>query len=210
MKTKNGGIFAIIFAALASIGCDQDLGNTSPRKPTITQEIEQNDFKPSTIEDIGKVEVTDSEGKNVPLSSYFGQRNTVLVISRGYVVGYGGGICPYCNAQVQQLASKYSELENLNAQVIVVFPVSDSSDSKHSQELESSALAGLEGMSKLPFPILVDLKLVAVDQLGIRDQLAKPSTYIIDTEGKVRYSYIGRDRADRPTIPVLIKQLKLL
>ena len=59
----------------------------------------------------------------------------------------------------------------------------------------------------VPFPLLYDQDLKAVDQLGIRYQLAKPSTLIFDREGNLRYAYVGKDLSDRPSVKAMLDQL---
>ena len=63
------------------------------------------------------------------------------------------------------------------------------------------------GGSKVPFQILLDEDFKAVDHFGIRGDLAKPATYILDKEGKVRFAYVGTSTADRPSLKALLKQL---
>ena len=59
----------------------------------------------------------------------------------------------------------------------------------------------------IPFPVLLDENFTAVDKLGIRGDLAKPSSYIIDKQGQVRFAYVGATNADRPSVQSLLKQL---
>ena len=47
----------------------------------------------------------------------------------------------------------------------------------------------------------------ACDRLGIRDDLAKPSTYILDTRGNVVYAYVGETSTDRPSVKAVLTQL---
>ena len=51
------------------------------------------------------------------------------------------------------------------------------------------------------------IDLTAVDALGIRADLSKPATYILDKQGEVRFAYVGRDLADRPSVKALLDQL---
>jgi peroxiredoxin len=59
----------------------------------------------------------------------------------------------------------------------------------------------------VPFPVLLDVQLQAVDQLGIRKDLSKPATYIVDRTGEVRYAYVGNHLADRPSVQAVLQQL---
>ena len=58
-----------------------------------------------------------------------------------------------------------------------------------------------------PFPLVLDVELHAVDQLGIRADLSKPATYILDKQGQVRFAYVGSTIADRPSVKSLLDQL---
>jgi peroxiredoxin len=50
----------------------------------------------------------------------------------------------------------------------------------------------------------------AVERLGIRADQAKPSTYILDKQGKVRFAYVGKDTTDRPSVKAMLDQLDKL
>jgi peroxiredoxin len=62
----------------------------------------------------------------------------------------------------------------------------------------------------IPFPVLLDVELRAVDRLGLRHDLSRPATYILDKAGDVRFSYVGKDLSDRPSVKALLKELDLL
>ena len=55
--------------------------------------------------------------------------------------------------------------------------------------------------------VLVDRDCSACDRLGIRADLAKPSTYILDTRGKLVYAYVGVTTSDRPSLKAILAQL---
>jgi peroxiredoxin len=60
------------------------------------------------------------------------------------------------------------------------------------------------------FPVVLDRNLAAVDRLGIRGAKAKPSTYILDRQGRVVYAYVGSGQADRPSVKAVLDQLDKL
>ena len=66
----------------------------------------------------------------------------------------------------------------------------------------------------IEFPVLYNSDTAVVDAYGVYnlrgDNLAAPSTFIIDTEGIVRWSHISRRTSDRPKTSEIIKQLKKL
>ena len=66
----------------------------------------------------------------------------------------------------------------------------------------------------LEFPIMYDPQAEVVKEYGVfnllNDGLATPSTFVIDTQGKIRWKYIGVNISDRPSIRSIIRQLKEL
>ena len=65
------------------------------------------------------------------------------------------------------------------------------------------------------YPILYDLDADVVDAYGVfnlhGNNLPTPSTFIIDTEGNIRWEYIGRSAAsDRAPNSEIITQLQML
>src|SRR2546429_478100 len=57
------------------------------------------------------------------------------------------------------------------------------------------------------FQMLLDKECRACDRLGIRDDLAKPSTYILDRQGNLVYAYVGETSTDRPSVKAILTQL---
>jgi peroxiredoxin len=138
------------------------------------------------------------EGQKVDLQSFKGKKNVVLVITRGYP----GTLCPFCLAQATRLIKNYPEFERRQAEVVVVFP----GPKEHVYEFSRSSQADASA-SKFPFPLVLDEDLKVVDRLGIRGNLAKPSTFILDKEGRVRFAYVGTSTADRPSVKSMLAQL---
>ena len=69
---------------------------------------------------------------------------------------------------------------------------------------------GAGGNKKVPFALLLDQDLKAVELLGIRGDLAKPSTYILDKQGNAVFAFVGESTADRPSVKALLAQLDKL
>jgi len=67
-----------------------------------------------------------------------------------------------------------------------------------------------------PFPIIpdpnlelaADFDVVGVDEFGKRT--IRPATIVVDEHGMIRFSYVGDDSRDRPTIPALLLALDTL
>jgi peroxiredoxin len=140
----------------------------------------------------------DRNGTRVDLKEFRGKKNVVLVVTRGYA----GHFCPYCMSQTSRLISQYSEFAKRDAEVLLVFP----GPKGHLEQFLSGAEENVN-CDPTPFPVLLDEDFAAVDKLGIRGDLAKPSTYILDKQGQVRFAYVGSTYSDRPSVKALLKQL---
>jgi peroxiredoxin Q/BCP len=83
--------------------------------------------------------------------------------------------------------------------------------------ISTDDLAGatsIVGRVGIPFPILYNSDGDVVRAYGVYnllgDSLAAPATFIIDTDGVVRWSHIGRGISDRPKAAKVIRELRRL
>ena len=76
-----------------------------------------------------------------------------------------------------------------------------------SREFLQAARNQTPGEPDRAFRVLVDRECSACDRLGIRADLAKPSTYVLDTHGNVVYAYVGETSTDRPSVKAVLDQL---
>jgi peroxiredoxin len=158
----------------------------------------------STDVPIDELSFVDLNGQEVKVGDYHGKKHVVLVMTRGYT----GQICMFCSTQTSRLLANYADFARRDAEVVVVFPVSDAGEKERVNDLLASAKRELDHpLERVPFPLVLDMRLVAVDRLGIRQQLAKPATYIIDKSGKVRFAYVGTSISDRPSLQSMFDQL---
>ena len=145
----------------------------------------------------------DRNGKEVNLREFQGKKNVVLVVTRGFAKFF----CPFCSAQTSRLVRNHDEFEKRNAKVIVVFPGDTSKVGEFSEIVgEQSGKSPAE----LPLAIVMDEKLAAVNQLSIQGDLAKPSTFILDVDGNVRFAYVGRSASDRPSLKAMFSKLDMI
>jgi len=144
----------------------------------------------------------DTEGRRVSLASYFGKKNIVLVFTEGF----SGMLCPFCKTQTSRLIENYGKLQALDAEVLVVYP----GTRDHVDEfIEAAKKTEKRQVDEVPFPIVLDEEMRAVDFFRIRSHLAHPSTYIIDKKGNVALAYVGKDMsADRPSIKAILAQIE--
>ena len=158
-------------------------------------------------DDISSLVFTNRDGEQVPLKNYLGTKPLVLVITRGY----SGAICPYCATQTSRLISNYPKIRERDAEVVVVYPLEKPADQPKLDIFVTKSVARLPANEqKVPFPLLLDVELKAVDKLGIRKSLSKPATYIFDKTGKVQFAYVGNTLADRPSVKAILDQLDRL
>lgn len=159
-------------------------------------------------EDFTTVELTTSDGKSTTLKELGNGKTLIAVFTRGF----NGAICPYCSSQTARLIKNYAEFTKRGAEVVVIYPLGTADDTPKL----GNFLARVNGINATaadaatPFPLLVDIGLNAVDVLGIRKDLSKPATYILDSTGAIRFAYVGESLADRPSIKALLEQLDML
>jgi peroxiredoxin len=144
----------------------------------------------------------DSNGKSVDLTSFRGKK-VVLVVLRGIPHSFGGALCPSCVAQAGSLMANREEFEKRFTELLVVFP----GPTDRIGEFLQTTRKQIPGEPEWTFRVLLDRDCAACDKLGIRDDLAKPSTYILDTRGNVVYAYVGETSTDRPSVKAIITHL---
>jgi peroxiredoxin len=143
-----------------------------------------------------------ADGGRVDLTQYRGKK-VVLVVLRGMARSERGRFCPSCLAQTVGLTANAPEFDSRGAVVLVVFPGPSERVGEFVQNVRSQS----GGDPDRAFRLLLDRECVACDRLGIRDDMAKPSTYILDPGGNVVYAYVGSTSTDRPSIKAVLGQL---
>jgi peroxiredoxin len=155
-------------------------------------------------EQLSDLAFTDLRGNTVSPKDYIGKKNVVLVVTRGSA----RYICVYCSTQTSRLVAQYDEFARRDAEVLVVFPLNSGGDRELADHFVKFVRDKLPPPPPdLPFPLLLDVELKAVDKLGLRQKLAKPATYILDKTGQVRFAYVGQTQADRPSVKAILAQL---
>lgn len=144
----------------------------------------------------------DTNGGRVALQDYLGKKNVILVFTEGFA----GMLCPFCKTQTSRLVANYDKFAALDTQILVVYP----GERDHLDEfVEAARTTGKTQVDRVPFPIVLDREMTAVDYFDIRSKLAHPSTYVIDKAGKVKLAYVGADMtADRPSVKALLEAVK--
>ncbi len=145
---------------------------------------------------------TDADGVAVDLRQYRGAK-LVVVVLRGVPRSEGGGFCPSCLAQAGSLAANRDEFDRRKVEVLVLFPGASERLGEFLQVVKRQTPGEPAGRYRM----LLDRDGVACDRLGIRADLAKPSTYVLDSRGRVTYAYVGETSTDRPSVKAVLAQL---
>lgn len=195
-------------SALAAVALLSGCENKSPygRAAARPNEIQFNDQAATNTkapDNAAELTFVDTAGNKVSVGDYRGKKNVLLVITRGFTQP----LCPFCRAQTSRLVSNYATFKGLNTEVLLVYPGQKGQLEEFLKNVDSVDRGQID---KVPFPILLDDGLEAVEFFGIKANRAFPSTFIFDKQGQTRFAYVGSGDADRPSIQAMITQLKLL
>jgi peroxiredoxin len=196
-------------AVLALAACLAGCANRAPSSADSSDIHFKDDVATNAAPGDGLLDLSfvDQAGKTIKPRDLIGQKNLVMVFTRGY----NGSICPYCSSYTSGLITNYPKISDRGTEILVVYPIAKPNQSQKLDEfLKATFVRSGDGVTTTPFPVVLDIELKAVDSLGIRKDLAKPATYILDKKGHVRFAYVGNSLSDRPSIKVILKQLDTL
>lgn len=152
------------------------------------------------------------------ISKLISKKPTVLVF-------YRGGWCPYCNRQLGALQKVNKEVDNLGFQIIALSPDQPSvaklhnAENKHNYQTLSDSNLDVAKQFGIVFKVNDALFDKYKNQYGIdleansgkkHHLLPVPSVFLIDTNGKVQFSYVNVDYKVRLKPEVLISAIKSL
>jgi len=146
-----------------------------------------------------------ADGKTLDLAAYRGKSKVLLVILRGLK----GRVCEYCTAQTQALQGSADKFRALNCEIVIVYP----GPSERLDQFVSAAREYYQVHYGSPQPatsckLTCDDGFQLVDKLDLRGDLARPAAFLIDEQSMIRYSWISRDKQDRPSCDMLLTALK--
>ena len=134
-------------------------------------------------------------GGEVTLSKAAADGPVVLVLYRAFW-------CTFCRAQLNELQEQYGEIRSLGGEVLAV-----SMDNLDQTQ-------GLVQQVGIEFPVLYSSKDPAIPLAysGLMDNgmNAFPSTYIIGTDGQLKWEYVGDDYTDYAPTAEVLAQLEAL
>ena len=179
-----------------------------------------------SVEDSGILESALNVGDEAPDFSLINQTGEVVSLYQTLEDGpviltwYRGGWCPYCNITLAFLQEKLPEFEDAGAQLLALTP-----------ELPDSSMSTAE-KHELSFDVLSDVGNVIAREYGVvfelteavatryqngfnlhafngdeSNELPLAATYIIDTDGVIKYAFLDVDYRNRAEPAVMLEIL---
>jgi len=145
---------------------------------------------------------TTADGAALDLDRFLGKQNVLLTILRGF----GGQVCVYCSAQTKALAGYADKFAALDTQVVVVFP----GPASGLQAFREAYRRTFGAQEKLPYELVYDTDLSLTRALAIEDNIALPTSLLLDRQGIIRWCHVGKDHADRPSAQEILERIAAL
>lgn len=143
-----------------------------------------------------------ADGGEIDLDEFGGKRNVLVTILRGF----GGQVCVYCAAQTKGLADFAGDFAALDTEVLVVFPGPASGLDAFLDAYRRTFGAD----AKPPYKLLYDTDLALTRALRIEDNIAVPTSIVLDRSGIVRWCHVAKNHADRPSAKQVLEKIEAL
>ncbi len=142
------------------------------------------------------------DDQTVHLSDLTAKGNVVLIVLRGWP-GYQ---CPLCAQQVRDYIGAAAGFAEAKARVVMVYPGPADDLKAHAKEFLSN-----KDWPK-DFVFVIDPAFNMVKAYGLRwdapGETSRPSTFVLDRKGMVRFVKISHSHGDRTTAADIIAELK--
>lgn len=160
---------------------------------------------PPAVGDVAPMlELKNSDNSTVKLADAVRKGPVVVMVLRGFP-GYQ---CPLCTRQVGQYIAAAKDLKAAGATVIMVYPGPGAGLDVKSREFLGDTMLP-EG-----FQLLTDPDYVFTNAWNLRwdapRETAYPSTFVVDTSGRIRFAKISKTHGDRAPAADVIAALKAL
>jgi antitoxin component YwqK of YwqJK toxin-antitoxin module/peroxiredoxin len=143
-----------------------------------------------------------ADGGAIDLDDFAGKQDVLVTILRGF----GGQVCVYCTAQTKALADFADRFAALGTKVVIVFPGPASGLDAFREAYRRT----FSPADKLPFDLLYDTDLALTRALHIEDDMAVPTSLLLDKTGVVRWCRVAKDHADRPSAQEILARIQEL
>ncbi len=138
------------------------------------------------------------------------------------LVWYRGGWCPYCNIQLKAYQQRLDAFNEAGATIVAISPqdVEHTSETTQNLGVEFVMLSDLENAAASDYGLLYTLPDEITERLGDRlaafndgnrDQLPLAATYVVGSDGVIRYAHIQADyrvRAEPDDVLESVRQLQ--
>lgn len=163
------------------------------------------------------VAMTNAQGDPVTLASLYTEQPLVLIF-------YRGGWCPFCRRALSEWESHLDDINAAGARLVAVTPESPDSYARTIREndLDYTVLGDPDLSAAKAFNVYLQLddqtraslEQNAVDlttrNAGGTWELPAPGTFIIDSDGVIRFAYASWDFTDRATPEDVVNALQEL
>lgn len=134
---------------------------------------------------------------------------------------YRGGWCPYCNLQLKALQRSLSDLEGAGAKVVAIAPelAEKATETAAKNGLEFTVLTDRDNRLAKAFGIVFELpeaiRPIYENRVGLAkyngnddSELPLAATYVIDTEGVIRWAFLDADYKKRAEPADIVEAVK--
>jgi peroxiredoxin len=143
-----------------------------------------------------------ADGGVVDLDDFRGKKKICVVVLRGF----SREVCIYCVTQTEALCDNIQGFRDAGCEVFVVYP----GERNRLDAFMESFKQNTKHEGEPPVGVLYDRDMLLVDRMGIRSEFAYPSTFVVDEQGIIRYSYVGVEIDDRPSSADVLDAIRKL
>ncbi len=137
---------------------------------------------------------------------------------------YRGGWCPYCNLELNALQGVLHKIEELGGTLIAISPEKpdDSLSTSEKNELKFPVLSDSNNEVARTFGLVFDVPSAVVEvtkkEFGMdlkeingtdKHELPIPATYVVGTDGVIKYAFVDIDYSKRAEPSEIVKALSL-
>ncbi|WP_149499757.1 peroxiredoxin-like family protein [Roseiconus lacunae] len=133
---------------------------------------------------------------------------------------YRGGWCPYCNIQLRAMQQKLQAIEGAGAQLVVLTPEIPEKAKETASKNDLAFVSLFDSNNdvarkyglvfKLPDPIVpIYRDRLKLNEFNDNDAMELPlsATYVIDTDGVIRYAFLDADYKKRAEPSVVVDEI---
>lgn len=162
--------------------------------------------------------LTAADGTTVQLSDLYGGGPIIVTF-------YRGGWCPFCQGELREWQDRLAEVDALGARLVAISPEAPSFAGQTTDKygLEFTVLSDATGEAAAGFDLDFEvdpetrrkytqfgIDLAHINASGTWE-LVIPATYVIDSDGVIRYAFIDenyKNRADPDEVLAVVRELE--